>query len=99
MKKIFFIVRIALGLALCTPIVPQTIEATFNVNVNVETLQAQTRLYFPASEAAPVSPSFRGNWSNTSEASRFKLANTKGSSAITQGTQIGPWTAGNNTAL
>ncbi len=54
-----------------------------------------TRLYFPAVTAAAVSPAFdTGGWGYTSEALRRKLANTKGSSAITIGSQIGPWTAG-----
>jgi hypothetical protein len=60
------------------------------------TAQAQVtnRFYFPASTAAAVSPAFDANWTFTSEAARFKLADTKGSSAITTGTQIGPWTSG-----
>jgi hypothetical protein len=53
-----------------------------------------TRLYFPASDAAAVSPAFNAGWDYVSEALRRKLADTKGSSAITAGTQIGPWTPG-----
>jgi hypothetical protein len=53
-----------------------------------------TRLYFPASDAAAVSPAFDSSWTYVSEALRRKLADTKGSSAITIGTQIGPWTPG-----
>lgn len=53
-----------------------------------------TRLYFPASEAAPVSSAFDAGWEYTSEAVSRKLANVKGSSSIAAGTQIGPWTAG-----
>src|SRR5688572_29744463 len=49
-----------------------------------------TRLYFPATEAAAVSPAFDGasKWSDTGQALRRKLANVKGSSAITAGTTI-----------
>jgi hypothetical protein len=51
-----------------------------------------TRLYFPASDAAAVTPGFHADWTYTSEALRRRLAHVKGSSAITAGTQIGPWT-------
>lgn len=50
-----------------------------------------TRLYFPESTASPVNPSFTAGWSYNSEAVRRKLANVKGTSAITVGTQIGPF--------
>jgi hypothetical protein len=54
-----------------------------------------TRLYFPASDASPLpSQAFDTSWTYTSEATRTKLNNTKGVSAITIGTQIGPWTSG-----
>jgi hypothetical protein len=53
-----------------------------------------TRLYFPASDAAAVTPGFHADWTYTSEALRRRLAHVKGSSAITAGTQIGPWTPG-----
>jgi hypothetical protein len=54
-----------------------------------------TRLYFPASDASPLpSQAFDTSWNYTSEATRTKLNNTKGVSAITIGTQIGPWTSG-----
>jgi hypothetical protein len=55
---------------------------------------AQTRLYFSSSESAPISPSLKGSWGYTSEMSRYKLNDVKGSSAIATGTQIGPWTSG-----
>lgn len=58
--------------------------------------QGQTRLYFPASEASVVTPAFDGTFGTNAEVTRFKLANTKGSSAITIGTQIGPWTSASN---
>lgn len=61
--------------------------------------QAQTRMYFPLSTAAPITNVSFGSWTNTAEAARYKLADTKGSSTITIGTQIGPWTGGNNNAL
>lgn len=51
-----------------------------------------TRLYLPLDTAAPVNPGF-GVWNYTSEAVRRLLARTKGSSAITIGTRVGPWTA------
>lgn len=54
-----------------------------------------TRLYFPASEAAAVSPAFDAGWNYTSEALRRRLAHVKGSSAVASGAQIGPW---NNSA-
>jgi hypothetical protein len=53
-----------------------------------------TRLYFPASDAAAVTPGFHADWTYTSQALRRKLADTKGSSAITIGSRIGPWTPG-----
>jgi len=54
-----------------------------------------TRLYFPLTEAAPVTTiGFESVWTYTSEALRRKLNNVKGSSAITIGTQVGPWTPG-----
>lgn len=52
-----------------------------------------TRFYFPASEAAAITPSFDAGWNYNSEALRRRLAKPKGSSAIATGTQIGPWTA------
>jgi hypothetical protein len=57
-----------------------------------------TRFYFPASTAADVTPAFDAGWHYAGEAVRRKLVNTKGASAITVGTQIGPWTT-NNQAL
>lgn len=51
-----------------------------------------TRLYFPLDTASEVNPAF-GGWGNTAEALRRKLADVKGASAITIGSQIGPWTA------
>jgi hypothetical protein len=53
-----------------------------------------TRLYFPLDTASPVNPGFNSGWEYVSEALRRKLADTKGSSAITVGSQIGPWTPG-----
>ena len=50
-----------------------------------------TRLYFPATDAAAVSPSFDSGWNYTSEAARGGLTHTKGSSPITEGTRIGAW--------
>lgn len=52
-----------------------------------------TRLYFPATEPSAVTPAFYtgGGTYDTSEAVRRKLADVKGSSAITVGTQIGPF--------
>jgi hypothetical protein len=54
-----------------------------------------TRWYFPAtaSNTTGLTPSFDAGWQTNSEAARAELATTKGSSAITAGTQIGPWTA------
>ncbi len=61
---------------------------------------AATRFYFDASTAADVTASYDAGWEYQSEAGRYKLNRTKGSSAITIGTQIGPWTAGSaNQAL
>lgn len=56
-----------------------------------------TRFYFPVSTASDLTPSFDAGWEDTSEALRRQLARTKGSSAITLGSQIGPWTANNTT--
>lgn len=53
-----------------------------------------TRLYFPTTDAAAVTPAFDSSWNYTTEALRRKLNNTKGTTAITAGTQIGPWTVG-----
>ena len=52
-----------------------------------------TRFYFPASEAAAVTPGFDAGWNYNSEALRRRLARPKGSSAIAAGTQVGAWTA------
>lgn len=59
-----------------------------------------TRLYFPASTAAPITCNADAGWNYTSEKVERALAIVKGSSAIAAGTQIGPWsnTAG-QTAL
>jgi hypothetical protein len=54
-----------------------------------------TRFYFPASTAADVSPSVDAGWNYVSEAVRRELVKYKGASAITVGTRIGIWTAGN----
>lgn len=54
-----------------------------------------TRFYFPLDTAAPVNPDFTAAWNYTSEAVRRALASSKGSSSVTAGTQVGPWTAGN----
>lgn len=54
-----------------------------------------TRFYFPADTAADVSPAYDAGWNYAAEALRRALANVKGSSAITTGTQVGPWTSGN----
>ena len=54
---------------------------------------AATRLYFPATTSAAVSPTYDSGWNYTTEAASYKLEDVKGSSAITIGTQIGPWTA------
>jgi hypothetical protein len=54
---------------------------------------AATRMYFPATTAAAVSPTYDTGWNYNSEAGRYKLVSTKGSSAITVGTRIGAWTA------
>ena len=55
-----------------------------------------TRLYFPVTDASEVNPAFYSTWNYTSEALRRKLANVKGSSAITIGSQIGAWASGNH---
>lgn len=52
-----------------------------------------TRFYFPLSTGSPMSPTQDGGWNYTSELTRGWLAHVKGSSAITIGTQVGPWTA------
>lgn len=53
-----------------------------------------TRFWFPAvaSNTSGLTPAF-DSWNTTSEAARCDLVATKGSSAITAGTQVGPWTA------
>lgn len=53
-----------------------------------------TRFYFPLDTAADVSPGFDSGWNYTTEALRRKMVTAKGASAITVGTQVGPWTAG-----
>lgn len=50
-----------------------------------------TRFYFPATTVADVNPA-PGAWNYITEAVFRYLAKTKGSSAITVGSQIGPWT-------
>lgn len=52
-----------------------------------------TRFYFPEATAADLTPSFDAGWEYVAEALRRKLVREKGASAITVGTQIGPWTA------
>ncbi len=47
-----------------------------------------SRFYFPASEAADVSPAFDISWTDTDDAVRRKLAITKGSSAIAVGSTV-----------
>ena len=47
-----------------------------------------TRFWFPASEAAAVSPAFTAGWDNTGQAVRRRLAHVKGTSALTGGTII-----------
>lgn len=53
-----------------------------------------TRFYFPTTTASEINPAFASGWTYTTEALRRKMVKTKGSSAITLGTQIGPWTSG-----
>lgn len=55
-----------------------------------------SRFYFSISAAAPVSPTFGGEWTYTTEAVRRKLLRHKYATgeAIASGTQIGPWTPG-----
>lgn len=56
-----------------------------------------TRLYFPSTTAADVTPAANGAWDYTSEALNRKLVKqTKSNTAIEIGTRIGPWTAGQN---
>lgn len=43
---------------------------------------AQTRLYFPASTAAAISPAASADWNDASEIERRERAHTKGSSAV-----------------
>lgn len=50
-----------------------------------------SRLYFPATGAPPVTPAFETGWNYNSEASRVLIPAAKGTTAITIGTQIGPW--------
>jgi hypothetical protein len=51
-----------------------------------------TRFYFPASAPqATFTPSPDAGWNYTTEFARHDLARTKGTSAITQGVQLGPW--------
>lgn len=52
-----------------------------------------TRFYFPATEAAAITPTQDAGWQYVSEFVRRRLAHVKGTSAITIGTQIGPWTS------
>lgn len=54
-----------------------------------------TRFYFPAtaSNTSGLTPSFNGSWNYTSEAARCDLVDTRGSSALAVGTQVGAWTA------
>lgn len=47
-----------------------------------------TRLYFPATEASPVNPAIDAGWDDIGGLLRRKLADTKGSSAITIGSTI-----------
>jgi hypothetical protein len=49
-----------------------------------------TRFYFPASSAASETTTPDAGWNYTSEVSRHNLSASKGSSAITAGTTIGP---------
>jgi hypothetical protein len=54
-----------------------------------------TRFYFPAtaSNTSGLTPSFDAGWNYQAEAARCDLKSTKGSSAISAGTQVGAWTA------
>ena len=57
---------------------------------------AQTRLYFSSTVSAPITNvayATGGGTYDVTEASRWKLQDTKGSSAIGTGTQIGPFAA------
>ena len=49
---------------------------------------SQTRLYFPATTAAAITPAADANWNDASEIQRRQLANVKGSSAITAGQTV-----------
>ena len=49
-----------------------------------------TRLYFTQSAFIEFSPTYDAGWTDTSEASRYQLANTKAASAIAAGTRVGP---------
>lgn len=51
----------------------------------------RTRLYFSSALAASAAPAFDAGWNYTTEASRWRLKHTKGTSAMTSGTQIGAW--------
>lgn len=53
-----------------------------------------TRLYFPLTTGAPVSPAVDAAWQYISQVVRRALAFSKGTSAILAGTTIGPWTVG-----
>jgi YD repeat-containing protein len=53
----------------------------------------QSRVYF-STTAESVAPAFHSQWNYTSEAARYKLSKTKGTSIVAAGTRIGPWTTG-----
>ena len=50
--------------------------------------QAQSRLWFPTTEAPAVSPAFQTGWEDTTEGERRKLRNVKGSDTITVGQTV-----------
>src|SRR5678815_4024311 len=52
-----------------------------------------TRFYFPLSTTTNIAPTPDAFWDYISEVTRGELAIVKGTSAITVGTQIGPWTS------
>ncbi len=50
--------------------------------------QAQSRFWFPTTEAPAVSPAFQTGWEDTAEGERRKLRNVKGTDTITVGQTV-----------
>lgn len=57
-----------------------------------------TRMYFPSTTVAPVSPVANGSWGFTTEQSNGRLSPRVLNTSQTNGTTIGPWTSGQTAA-